>query len=82
MSLADVPFIVAISKHDEPHGHDRLQNLNEEISNFYNTNEDILYYPKAIATSAKDLSGFQVINYLLRHMLESSTNCKTDDLYW
>lgn len=81
-SLTDVPFIVAISKNDQPGADERIQELNIELNQFHKTNPNIMYYPKVISTSAVDLAGWQILVYLLRHMNEHYTNSMTDDLYW
>lgn len=81
-SLTDIPFIVAISKDDLPGAAERELELNNELKKFYKNSSDILYYKKAICTSAVELTGWQIIVYLLRHMKESRTKIKTDDLYW
>mgnify|MGYP000611416273 CR=1 FL=1 len=82
LSLTDIPFIVAISKDDLPGAAEREVELNNELKKFHKNSPDILYYKKAICTSAVELTGWQIIVYLLRHMKESRTNTKTDDLYW
>ena len=41
--------------------------LNDELSNF---RDNSLYFPKAIETSAKDLTGWSALQFLLRKMKE------------
>ena len=81
-SLTDIPFIVAISKDDLPGAAERENELNNELEKFHTNSPRLLYYKKAICTSAVDLTGWQMIVYLLRHMKESREKTRTDDLYW
>ena len=81
-ALTDIPFIVAISKNDLPGANERENQLNNELKIFHKNSPGLLYYQKAICTSAEDLTGWQMIVYLLRHMKESRKNIRTDDLYW
>lgn len=66
-SLADKPFIVCISKADQPGREYRAKMLNDELANFHDSS---LYFPKVIETSAKDLTGWSVLQFLLRKMKE------------
>ena len=74
-------ILVAISKTDENDLSEEIYLLNEELSKF-SSETDILYFPKVIKTSAVDLTGWQILCYLLRAMKEDINDCKTDDLYW
>ena len=66
-SLAEKPFIVCISKADQPGSEYRAKMLNDELNNF---EDKALYFPKVLETSAKDLTGWSALQFLLRKMKE------------